>query len=79
MANCIFCKIAQGEIPSTKVYEDQMEDRRSNICIFTSSADDRLHGRPDNKKHALTKGIIPCFTGMIPSFYLSFMTKKRYH
>ena len=22
MANCIFCKIAQGEIPSTKVYED---------------------------------------------------------
>ncbi len=22
MADCIFCKIAQGEIPSTKVYED---------------------------------------------------------
>ena len=22
MSNCIFCKIAAGEIPSTKVYED---------------------------------------------------------
>lgn len=24
MADCIFCKIAQGEIPSTKVYEDDL-------------------------------------------------------
>ena len=24
MENCIFCKIAAGEIPSTKVYEDEM-------------------------------------------------------
>ena len=23
MADCIFCKIAAGEIPSTKVYEDE--------------------------------------------------------
>jgi histidine triad (HIT) family protein len=23
MDNCIFCKIAKGEIPSTKVYEDE--------------------------------------------------------
>ena len=23
MENCIFCKIAAGEIPSTKVYEDE--------------------------------------------------------
>ena len=23
MADCIFCAIAKGEIPSTKVYEDQ--------------------------------------------------------
>ena len=23
MENCIFCKIASGEIPSTKVYEDE--------------------------------------------------------
>lgn len=23
MSNCIFCKIIQGEIPSTKVYEDE--------------------------------------------------------
>ncbi|RKJ40631.1 histidine triad nucleotide-binding protein [Acutalibacter sp. 1XD8-33] len=23
MANCVFCKIAAGEIPSTKVYEDE--------------------------------------------------------
>ena len=24
MADCIFCKIAAGEIPSTKVYEDDL-------------------------------------------------------
>ena len=24
MENCIFCKIAEGSIPSTKVYEDEM-------------------------------------------------------
>lgn len=24
MENCIFCKIAKGEIPSNKVYEDEM-------------------------------------------------------
>jgi len=24
MTDCIFCKIAQGEIPSTKVYEDDL-------------------------------------------------------
>ena len=24
MENCIFCKIAAGEIPSTKVYEDEL-------------------------------------------------------
>lgn len=24
MSNCLFCKIAAGEIPSTKVYEDEL-------------------------------------------------------
>ena len=24
MENCLFCKIIKGEIPSTKVYEDEM-------------------------------------------------------
>lgn len=43
MSDCIFCKIAQGEIPSTFVYEDDM------VCAFSD-----LH--PQAKHHIL---IIP--------------------
>ena len=27
MKDCLFCKIAAGEIPSTKVYEDELDER----------------------------------------------------
>lgn len=40
MTNCIFCKIAKGEIPSSKVYEDK------DIIAFLDIA-------PANKGHCL--------------------------
>ncbi len=40
MENCIFCKIGQGEIPSTKIYEDE------EIFAFFSTA-------PNNHGHTL--------------------------
>ena len=43
MSDCLFCKIAAGEIPSTKVYEDE------KFCAF-------LDINPQAKVHAL---IIP--------------------
>lgn len=39
MEECIFCKIAQGEIPSTKVYEDELvfafEDLNPQMPVHT--------------------------------------------
>ena len=39
--DCIFCKIANGEIPSTKVYEDDkmlaFRDLDPQMCIRDSS------------------------------------------
>ncbi|MEG0324085.1 MAG: histidine triad nucleotide-binding protein [Raoultibacter sp.] len=39
MEDCIFCKIAQGEIPSTKVYEDDLvfafEDLNPQMPVHT--------------------------------------------
>ena len=40
MADCIFCKIVKGEIPSSKIYEDE------NVLSF-------LDISPANKGHAL--------------------------
>ena len=34
MSDCIFCKIANGEIPSATLYED--EDFRVKMCIRDS-------------------------------------------
>ena len=32
MSNCLFCKIIAGEIPSTKVYEDELVDAFRDIA-----------------------------------------------
>ena len=34
MNDCLFCKIIAGEIPSTKVYEDELENSGAVAKIF---------------------------------------------
>ena len=36
MSDCIFCKIATGEIPTNKVYEDEFAKRGVNIVIYAN-------------------------------------------
>ena len=50
MDNCIFCKIAAGEIPATTLYED--EDFRVILEIFVMLADPALS---DAEKEILSK------------------------
>ena len=33
MSDCLFCKIAAGEIPSNKVYEDELVYAFYEMCI----------------------------------------------
>lgn len=55
MENCIFCKIAAGEIPSTKVYEDE------RVLAFRDID-------PQAPVHVLLipKSILPIFLNAIP-------------
>ena len=46
MSDCIFCKIAQGEIPSTKVYEDD-----SILCFHDADPQAPVHVLIIPKKH----------------------------
>lgn len=47
MDNCIFCKILRGEIPSTKLYEDE-----NSIVILDISPANKGHAILITKEHA---------------------------
>ena len=40
--DCLFCKIAAGEIPSAKVYEDDRVLVFKDCLLYTSDAADEL-------------------------------------
>ncbi len=46
MADCVFCRIAQGEIPANKVYEDQ-----SVICFLDANPASKGHTLVVTKSH----------------------------
>lgn len=53
MDNCIFCKIANGEAPSKKIYEDDF-----TLCFMDISCDVDCHLLVIPKKHV--KNILDC-------------------
>lgn len=49
MADCIFCKIIQGQIPSSKIYEDDLV-----LCIMDINPITTGHALVIPKKHSAT-------------------------
>ena len=51
MENCLFCKIAAGEIPSTKVYEDEetLAFRDIEMASFGSEDDEMFQLLSENR------------------------------
>ncbi len=54
MSNCIFCKIIEGEIPSTKIYEDDLV-----LAFMDISPINKGHILVIPKKHHITSSSIP--------------------
>ena len=56
MEDCLFCKIAAGEIPSKKLYEDEQV-----VAFYDIAPQAKVHFLVIPKKH------IPCWATSLPS------------